>query len=223
MSLNILDFRIKVLAEIPKNPEIYVERLILDGIQEICKETSCFRETITGMQSEKDIANYAMTVVTNNVEVIGFWQGKYNDVNLNPISNRQMDTKDSQWEIRTGTPSGAIYDGDIGIRFDVTPDTTGTSIELEAIIQPDSVEGIVPPRIERRHLEAVKAYVKWKIYEHPKTLNPALSDKFERDYTKRKNRLKIEIMKDGDVLEVKSRSFVTGRNRRPRTFSFESF
>jgi hypothetical protein len=175
------------------------------------------------MVSEKDIANYAMTITTSNAEVIGFWQGKYNSVNLNPMANREMDERDSEWESRTGTPDAAIYDGDMGIRFNVTPDTSGTSIELEAIIMPNSVDGVVPPRIERRHVEAIKSYVKWKIFEHPKTLNMELATYFRNDYEHRRGKLRVEIMKDGDVMEVKSRSFVTGRNRRPRTFSVNSF
>jgi hypothetical protein len=216
MSLNILDFRINVIAELPNTKDIFVERLILDAIQELCRETSCFIEEVTGMLSIKDTASYAVTITTSNAEMIGMWQAKYNNKTLDPITDRDMDHRDSEWEQRSGTPDGAIYDGDINIRFNVTPDTSGKAISVEALIMPNSVDGVVPPRIEKRHREAVKSYVKWKVYESPKHFNGELALYFRNDYTRRKNVLKIEIAQGGDVIEARPRSFVTGQARSPR-------
>jgi hypothetical protein len=218
MALTILDFRINIIAELPDTKDLFVERLMLDGIQDLCRETSCWTEEVSGMTTTVDIASYAVSVVTANADMIGLWQAKYNNKTLDPITNREMDHRDSEWEQRSGTPDGAIYDGDESIRFNVTPNTSGTSYSVEAIIEPNSVDGVVPPRIEKRHREAVKSYVKWKVYISPKTFNAELAAYFERDYTRRKNRLKVEIMKDGDEIEVRPRSFVTGRVRSPRTF-----
>jgi len=218
MSLNILDFRIRIRAELPDTKDLFVEQLMLDGIQDLCRETSCWTEEVSGMLSVKDTASYAVTVTTSNTEMIGMWQAKYNNKTLDPITNREMDHRDSEWEQRSGTPDGAIYDGGTGIRFNVTPDTSGKAITVDAIIMPDSVDGVVPPRIEKRHKEAVKSYVKWKVYISPKTFNAEMAVYFEKDYIKRKNMLKIEIAKDGDEIEVRPRSFVTGRVRSPRTF-----
>jgi hypothetical protein len=216
MSLNILDFRIKIIAELPDTKDIFVEQLMLDGIQDLCRETSCWTESVTGLTTTADTASYAVSVMTANADMVGLWQAKYNNKTLDPISNRAMDQRDSEWEQRSGTPDGAIYDGDNGIRFNVTPDTA-TSYSVEAIIEPNSVDGVVPPRIERRHKEAVKSYVKWKIYTSPKAFNAELAVYFERDYEKRRNRLKVEIAKDGEEIEVKPRSFVVGRVRSPRS------
>lgn len=221
MALNILDFRLNVIAELPDTKDIFVERLMLDGIQDLCRETSCFVEEVTGMLSVKDTASYAVTVTTSNAEMIGFWQAKYNNKTLDPITNREMDHRDSEWEQRSGTPDGAIYDGDINIRFNVTPDTSGKAISVEAIIMPNSVDGVVPPRIEKRHKEAVKSYVKWKTYEAPKTFNAELAVYFREDYRVRKNKLKVEIAKDGDEIEIRPRSFVTGRTRSPRSVTVD--
>lgn len=217
MALNILDFRLNVIAELPDTKNIFVERLMLDGIQDLCRETSCWIEEVSGMLSVKDTPSYAVTVTTSNAEMIGMWQAKYNNKTLDPITNREMDHRDSEWEQRSGTPDGAIYDGDINIRFNVTPDTSGTAISVEAIIMPNSVDSVVPPRIEKRHKEAVKSYVKWKTYEAPKTFNAELAVYFREDYRRRKNVLKIEIAKDGDEIEVRPRSFVTGRVKSPRS------
>jgi hypothetical protein len=218
MALNILDFRLNVIAELPKTKDIFVERLMLDAVQDLCRETSCWTEEVSGMLSVVDVATYAVTVTTANADMIGLWQAKYNNKTLDPITNREMDHRDSEWEQRSGTPDGAIYDGDTSIRFNVTPNTSGKSITVEAIIMPNSVDGVVPPRIERRHKEAVKSYVKWKVYISPASFNAELALYFEKDYEKRRNRLKVEIMKDGDEIEVRPRSFVTGRVRSPRTF-----
>ncbi len=218
MALNILDFRRSVLAELPETKDIFVERLMLDCIQELCRETSCWIEDVTGMLSVKDTASYAVTVTTSNAEMIGMWQAKYNNKTLDPITDRDMDHRDSEWEQRSGTPDGAIYDGDINIRFNVTPDTSSKAISVEAIIMPDSIDGVVPPRIEKRHKEAIKSYVKWKTYEAPKTFNAELAVYFRNDFTRRKNVLKIEVAKRGDEIEVRPRSFISGRVRSPRTF-----
>ena len=211
MALNILDFRLNVIAELPKTKDIFVERLMLDAVQDLCRETSCWTEEVSGMLSVVDVATYAVTVTTANADMIGLWQAKYNNKTLDPITNRAMDHRDSEWEQRSGTPDGAIYDGDTSMRFNVTPDTSGTPITVEAIIMPNSVDGVVPPRIEKRHKEAVKSYVKWKTYEAPKTFNAELAVYFREDYGRRKNILKIEIAKDGDEIVVRPQSFITGR------------
>ncbi len=221
MALNILDFRLNVLAELPDTKGLFVERLMLDGIQELCRETSCWTEEVTGMLSVADTASYAVTVTTSNAEMIGLWQAKYNNKTLDPITDREMDHRDSEWEQRSGTPDGAIYDGDINIRFNVTPDTSGKAITVGAIIMPDSVDGVVPPRIEKRHKEAIKSYVKWKIYEAPKTFNAELAIYFREDFRKRKNVLKVEIAKRGDEIEIRPRSFVTGGVRSPRSVAVD--
>ena len=220
MSLSILDMRLSVVAELPDTKDIFVEKLMLNGIQELCRESSCLIEPIT-ITSVKDQAIYPMTITTANAEVIGFWQGKYNNITLPEIANRGMDAKDRKWETRSGTPTAIIYDGGTNIRFNVTPDTSGKAIQLEPIIMPDSVDGVVPEKIEKRHQEAVKSYVKWKAYEQPGALfNPDLAVYFKKDYTRRKNRLKMEIMKDGVEVEVRPVSFVTGQTSDPVRTSF---
>lgn len=215
MTLNILDMRRTTLAELPDSKELFVEKFMLDGIQDLCRETACFIEPVT-LTSVKDLSIYPMTITTANAEVIGFWQGKYDNATVKAMSNRQMDNRDRQWETRSGTPNRAIYDGDTSVRFNVTPDTSGKAIELEAIIMPSNVNGIVPPRIEKRHQEAVKSYVKWKVYENPgKFFSIELALRYERDYTRRKNRLKVEVAKDGDEVAARPRSFVYGDREPP--------
>ncbi len=222
MSLNILDFRLRMIAELPDTKNIFVERLILDAVQDLCRETSCYREATT-TTSTNTVSTYTLTPSTSTVEVIGFWQGKYNNVTLPKISNKSMDQRDAQWETRVGTPDAIIYDGDESIRFNVTPDTTGIAIQMESIIQPSSVDGVIPPKIERRHLEAVKAYVKWKVYDNPKTFNDKLAVFYESKYNKRKGRLNAEIVKDGEELEVTPRSFITGKVRNPIGVTVDTF
>jgi hypothetical protein len=220
MSLNILDFRIKMLPELPNTKGLFIEQFMLDGIQDLCRETNCWLETVSGLTTVKDTASYAVSVMTANTDMIGLYQVKYNNKTLDPITNREMDHRDSEWEQRSGSPDGAIYDGDNGFRWNVTPDTSA-SYSVEAIIEPNSVDGVVPPRIERRHKEAVKSYVKWKVYETPKTFNAEMAVYYKEDYRVRNNRLKIEVAKDGDEIEVRPRSFITGRARSPRSVTID--
>lgn len=220
MSLNILDFRLRVIAELPKTKTLFVERLILDGLQDLCRETECYVEAST-TTSVNGTSTYTMTASTSTVSIIDFHEGKYNNVRLPKTSNKEMDLRDSQWESRSGTPNAFIYDGDTAIRFNVTPDTTGKAIQFEAVIQPSSVDGVVPPKIERRHLEAVKAYVKWKVFESPDNFNPEMLVYWRKDYEDKRGRLKREVMMDGIDMEVTPRSFVTGKVQWPLSVSVD--
>ncbi len=223
MTLNILDMRQTVIADLPNDTkDILVEKLMLDGIQDLCRETSCLIDPFT-TTSTNGTAIYPLTVsgsLPANTEIIGVWQGKYNNVTIPIMANRTMDRKDRKWETRSGTPTGLIYDGGTNIRYNVTPDTTGKAIQLEPILMPDSIDGVVPEKIEKRHQEAVKSYVKWKAFERPGELFSAdLATYFRKDYERRRNKLKIEIAKDGEELEVKPVSFVTGQTTGPIGFS----
>ncbi|MGR3302390.1 MAG: phage adaptor protein [Candidatus Scalindua sp.] len=223
MTLNIIDMRQAVLAVLPDDAkDILVERLMLEGIQDLCRETSCLIDPFT-TTSVKDTHTYPLTVtgsLPSNTEIIGVWQGKYNNVTIPINANRTMDRKDRKWEIRTGTPTAIIYDGGTNIRYNVTPDTTGKAIQLEPILMPNSIDGVVPEKIEKRHQEAVKDYVRWKTYEKPgRYFNFDLAGKFENKYNKKRNALKVEIAKDGEELEVKPVSFVTGQTTGPIGFT----
>jgi hypothetical protein len=70
-------------------------------------------------------------------------------------------------------------------------------------------------------LEAVKAYVKWKVFEHPENFNPDMIGYWRRDYEDKRGRLKREVMHDGVVMEVTPRSFVTGRVQSPLSITVD--
>lgn len=214
MSLNILDFRLRVIAELPPTKDFAVEQLMLEGIQDLCRESECYIEAST-TTSVNGTSTYTLTPSTTTVDIVDFHEGKYNNVSLPPISNKEMDLRDSQWEQRSGTPNAIIYDGDAAIRFNVTPDTTGKAIQFETVIMPNSVDAVVPPRIERRHTEAIKSYVKWKIFEHPNTFNADMALYWRSNYEDRRGRLKREVIMDGIDMEVTPRSFVTGKVQSP--------
>ncbi|MCP3967546.1 MAG: hypothetical protein GY718_14550 [Lentisphaerae bacterium] len=121
--------------------------------------------------------------------------------------------RDPQWEERSGTPGAIIYDGDTNIRFNVTPDTTGKAIQFESVIMPSGVDGVVPPKIERRHTDAIKHYVKWKTFEHPENFNADMALYFKNEFLRARGELKREVMLDGIDMEVRPRSFVTGKSQ----------
>jgi hypothetical protein len=223
MTLSILEMRLTVIADLPDTKDILVEKLMLDGIQDMCRETSCLIDPFT-TTSTNGTHTYPLTVsgsLPSNTEIIGFWQGKYDNENIPQISNRKMDQQDRKWETRSGTPTGIIYDGDTNIRFNVTPDTTGKAIQLEPVLMPNSIDGDVPAKIEKRHQEAIKDYVKWKVFASPgsKLFNMDVAKVFRTDYMRQRNKLKVEIAKDGMEIEIKAQSFVTGRQHAPVGFS----
>ncbi len=47
MTLSILDMRLTVVADLPDTKDILVEKLMLDGIQDLCRETACLVEAVT--------------------------------------------------------------------------------------------------------------------------------------------------------------------------------
>jgi hypothetical protein len=220
MSITILDMRLSMIRELPDDPDLYIEQLTLDGIQDLCRKTWCYVEPIT-LTSVKDQAIYPMTITTTDAQVIGFWQGKYNNITLPNVNNRKMDRNDSKFETRTGTPTSIIYNGGSDIRFNITPDTTGKAIQLEPVIMPTAVAATVPEKIELRHQEAVKSYVKWKVYEAPtKFFNVDLLKYYRADYEQKRRALKNEVAQDyiGNI-EVEPRSFITGEVNMPVGFS----
>lgn len=220
--MDILELRKSVLIELPESKDSPVEQLMLDGIRDLCKETYCWKEATT-TTSTINQPTYPLTITTTNAEIIGFWEGSYNDVKLDNLSEREMDQRDKSWESRIGTPNGIIYDGNKSIRFNITPNTSSKSIALEPVIAPRNIDAIIPPKIEKRHLETVKDYVKWKIYAKPGVLfNPDLAKDHKADYIRGRNKLKLEVAKDyTEHTEVKPRSFVTGSVSAPVGFPID--
>lgn len=216
MTMNILDLRSIVLSEIPESKDLFVEKLLLEGIRDLCRKSYCWKTSIT-RTSVKNQAIYPMTISVANAEIVGFWEGSYDNIKLENLSEREMDERDRRWESRTGTPTGIIYDGNTSIRFNITPDTSGKTINLEPVIAPNDIEGIVPPKIEKRHTETVKDYVKWKVYMMPGAFfNPELAILHRKDYERGRNNLKLEVAKDySENTEVRPRSFVTGNISAP--------
>jgi hypothetical protein len=76
---------------------------------------------------------------------------------------------------------------------------------------PSNINANVPPRIEKRHPEAVKSYVKWKTYEQPgEFFNVEIAVYYRKDYEIRRNKLKVEIAKDGAEVTARPQSFIYG-------------
>ncbi|KKK47709.1 hypothetical protein LCGC14_3152430 [marine sediment metagenome] len=73
---------------------------------------------------------------------------------------------------------------------------------------------------QKKFQEAVKDYVRWKTYEKPgRYFNFDLARSYKKDYMRSRNELKIEVAKDGEELEAKPVSFVTGNSPQPIGFS----
>lgn len=219
MSINILDLRHDIVAEISKTSgpfqDTFLEKFILDGIKDLCKETYCYTEEISTV-SVVDTATYTLTPVTANATLVGFISAMWGDgtdaEELCITNKRELDGMNRFWQQATGQPSAIIYNGDNTVRFNRIPDTaalTGVAIVFKVAIAPSNVDSVVPPVIEYRHLDAVKDYVKWRTYEHPDFLSIPLADRFEKKYLSRRRDLKGEILEDqmGNTT-VKARSFL---------------
>lgn len=218
--MNILDLTHDIVAEISKSNDntfqgTFLEKYLLDAFKDLCKETYCYTEEISTV-SVVDTSQYTLTIVTANAKLVGFISGRWGTGDdakeLLNSNKRELEEQERFWQVRKGEPTRIVYDGEDTITYNKIPDTTtltGITITFLVAIAPDSVDSVVPKIIEFRHLEAIKDYVKWKVYESPDFRDFKLSVKYEKDYLKKRNALKSEILGEqiGNT-SVKQRNFL---------------
>ncbi len=191
----IIDWRQKVLAELPTEEDLYVEKYLMDAIQELCKRTGCFTEDIadTSVSGQPD---HTLVPVTANSKFVRFLYGKYlNDI-LDPKTIGEMKHEaGKQWQIVTGTPLFTVYEGGNTVRWSRIPDNTGDAVEFTVSLMPTSIEDSdIPEKIEDLHLETVKDYVKWKFYLQPTTFQEKLAAYHEKRYEIGRGKLRASVL-----------------------------
>lgn len=217
--MNILDLRHDIVAELSKSDgtfqDTFLEKFLLDAIVDMCKETYCYTEEISDT-SVVDTPTYTLTPTTSEAKLVGLISARWGDdddeAELLVTNKRELDEQNRFWKQSTGQPNAILYNGDSTITLNRIPDTsdlTGVAIIYEVAIAPSSIDSVVPEVIEFRHLETVKYYVKWKVYEHPDFFNFKAADRFEKKYIRGRNKLKSEVM--GEFIgntTVRARSFL---------------
>jgi hypothetical protein len=191
----IIDWRQKILAELPTEEDLFVEKYLMDAIQELCKRTGCFTEAIADV-STVDVADHTLVPLTADSKLVRFLYGKYkNDILDNKTIGEMKHEAGKAWEVIEGTPLFIVYEGGNTIRWSKIPDTTGDAVEFTVSLMPMDIEDSdIPSQIEDLHLETVKDYVKWKFYLQPATFQEKLAAYHEKRFEKGRGNLRISVL-----------------------------
>jgi hypothetical protein len=190
----IIEWRQKVLSELPINEDLFVEKFLMNGMQELCRRTHCYREVITDVSAE-DQPSHTLVPVTLNTALVRFLYGKYNSVSLPNKTVGEMTHMSKKWESLKGTPPYIVYEGGKTIRWAKIPDTDGHDVEFTVALEPtDIADSDIPELIEIDHEETIKDYVKWKYYLQPQTLSEKLAMYHKKEYENGRGKLKISVI-----------------------------
>ncbi len=190
----IIDWRQKVLSELPVNEDLFVEKFLMEGVQDLCRRTHCYTEDIVDT-SVATQPTHTLTPVTANAKLGRFLWAKYKDILLDGKTVGEMKALNSQWEITAGTPVYAVYEGGNTVRWSKIPDVTGDAVEFHVSLIPTDIEDSdIPEPIEVDHLETIKDYVKWKYYMQPQVFNAQLSALHKKEYENGRGDLKISVI-----------------------------
>jgi hypothetical protein len=192
----IIEWRQSVLSELPINEDIFVEKFLMEAIQELCRKSQCFTEVIIDT-STINVPTHTLTPVTANTKFVRFLYGKYLNKTLDNKTVGEMVYMNPEWLITTGTPNYIVYEGGNTIRWSKIPDTTGDSVTFTVALIPTSIEDSdIPSQIEDEHLETVKNYVKWKVYSLPieGLFNEKLAISYKKEYEGGRGKLRISVL-----------------------------
>lgn len=208
----ISDLAQSIAIQIPDDADIPIEQHVLDGIQDLCRETLCLTEALstTAVQSKN---TYALPIITTNARVINFINTKWDGKLIDRTNETFKDRHNISWRTDRGVPLATIYNGGTTATLDRIPTTTevGTTIDFLVAIEPTNVLAEIPEKIEKRHKHVISDYVKWRVYDMPKFLNVQLSDRYEKKYEKGKAKLKREVsLAYGKDEQTKADSFLAG-------------
>ncbi len=190
----IIEWRQKMLSELPINEDIFVEKFLMEGIQELCRKTQCFTEVITDV-SVINVPNHTLTPVTAYSKLHKFLYGSYSGVTKDGKTRGEMNALNRQWEAAEGTPPFTVYDGGSTVRWSKIPDVAGDAVEFTVSLIPTDIENSdIPEPIDDDHLETIKDYVKWKFYMQPVVFNADLAILHKKEYFRGQGKLKISVI-----------------------------
>ncbi len=185
-----------MLSELPVNEDIFVEKFLMEAIQELCKKSQCLTEIIAD-SSTINVPTHTLTPVTANTKLVRFLYGKYLNKTLPNKTAGEMIYSNPEWLIVTGTPNYIVYEGGSTVRWSKIPDTTGDSVTFTVALMPTSItDSDIPSQIEDLHLETVKDYVKWKVYSMPikELFNERLALSHKKEYESGRGKLRISVL-----------------------------
>ncbi len=192
----IIEWRQSVLSELPINEDIFVEKFLMEAIQELCKKSQCLTEIIAD-SSTINVPEHTLTPLTANTKLVRFLYGKYLNKTLVNKTVGEMLNVNPEWLIVTGTPNYIVYEGGSTVRWSKIPDTTGDSVTFTVSLMPTSItDSDIPSQIEDLHLETVKDYVKWKVYLMPieGLFNERLALFHKKEYESGRGKLRMSVL-----------------------------
>uniref|UniRef100_A0A6M3K4X1 Uncharacterized protein n=1 Tax=viral metagenome TaxID=1070528 RepID=A0A6M3K4X1_9ZZZZ len=165
------------LTEFHDVPVPQLQRQLLLGLQELCKETWAYVEDLA-MTTVASTAEHTLTPSNASTKVCGVKEATYTDSDSKkhdiPITNREnMNTESSTWQTTTSSDTSIeyiIYDGGTIIRLDKIPTAGGLAFTVRVALYPTA--DITFPGVLERHTEAVKDFARWKLFALPQAVAP---------------------------------------------------
>jgi hypothetical protein len=202
----ILEFKRFMMAELPGNADLMVEYHMVEGVKDMCKKTFAYRETITA-NSVVDQAAYPLTIVTANAQLVSFLDGTYDTVEKCIIDIPELVLCSPQWRIAEGTPNYFVYEGGNTVRFDRIPQEV-KALEFRVAIMPTAIISTMPVAIENDYIDALKDYVKWKVYGSDPINDMQTALLFKREYENGRDNLKRDVLRNySDSYQVNIEGF----------------
>lgn len=190
----ILDFKRLILAELPGNADLLVELHMVEGVKDLCRETFAYTERVI-VPSVVDQSAYSLVNATADTLFVSFVGGLYDDVELEVTDKTCLRASDPSWRLREGTPFHFVYSGGASVMVDRIPQSI-VNMDLELAIMPDKITSPMPEVIEQGYIEAVKNYVKWKVFSTDPINDLNKARLFEREYLNGRENLNREVLRN---------------------------
>jgi len=98
MSVNFEEYLPEVLVEVEGCPSKVAENAIRNAIIELCQKARVWRETLDPISTQANVGNYDLDLPSNSQMVTLLW-GKHDGVNIQPVSEDDMDIVSGRWRI----------------------------------------------------------------------------------------------------------------------------
>ena len=181
-----------------------VERELLKGFQQLCKDTLAWQED-DSQQTVAATTEYTLTPTTNTA-VCGVIRANYTNANSDqieiPITNREnLWVAHPRWLTASSDDNSIeylIYDGGTKVMIDKVPTAGLLAFEVRIAIYPTTSQAL--PAVIDRHSEAIKDYARWRLYMLPAKVaswsDPALAQYHRQLYDREMLGLKRKAFKE---------------------------
>jgi len=168
--VNFEDYLPEVLIEVNGCPSKVAQNAVRNAVIELCQKARVWRETLDPINTKTGVAIYDLCLPENSQMVTLLW-GKYNGINISPISEDELDTVSSRWRIEswrteTGDPVCFFAPKQSEVQLIRIPTVDlASGLELGAALAPSRNGYEAPESIYNEYLEVVACGAKARLLD----------------------------------------------------------